>query len=311
MSPQPGYRSAFPGLLALLGLTALGSLIACYPVLLATLSVAFLAGPHNFMEARYMLGRLPGRAGRLRGYFWLSAIGVLLLGFSSLALPFLGGGTTIRVWNALLIAWVTALVGLRRREHPRREWPWLEPAALILTGLMWAHPGAFTLGLVLGHPLLALVILGRELHAFRRPERRFYPQVLAAVPVGLAVLVAGLVARGYTGTDEIRSFFVASPGSPLFLAAHTYLELIHYAVWIGVLPLLAQVTHRTELRLFPALKKSARRLQAAKLLLLLGAAIACLLWWGFSMNFDLTRDLYFRVAIFHVLVEFPFLVRLL
>lgn len=300
-----------PGLLALLGLSALGGLISCYPVLIATLSVAFLAGPHNLMEARYLLGRLPSRTGKLRGYFWWSAVGVMAMGLSSLTLPFVGGPSALRYWNAALIFWVAGLAALRRREHPRREWPWLEPLALIVTGAMWAHPNLFTLALVLGHPVLALVILGRELHSFRRPERHYYPQVLAAVPVGMMVLLSGLAARGWAGAQEIRSFFVASPGSPLFLAAHTYLELIHYAVWIGALPLLAQATNRHRLKLFPALKKSAARLRAARLLLLLGAVAAGLLWWGFSHNFELTRDLYFRIAIFHVLVEFPFLMRLL
>ena len=169
----------------------------------------------------------------------------------------------------------------------------------------------FVLGIEVAHPLLALVILGQELYAFRRPERRYYPQVLAAVPIGLAVLLAGLSARGYIGPSEIRSFFLATPGSPLFLATHTYLELIHYVVWIGLLPLLAQLTQRGNIKVYPFLKKSAGRLRAARQLLLLGAVLACVLWWGFTQDFELTRDLYFRIAIFHVLVEFPFLMRLL
>lgn len=176
---------------------------------------------------------------------------------------------------------------------------------------MWVYPFGFTFVLVFGHPLLALVILGRELHSFRRPERKFYPQVLAAVPVGLAVLIAGLYAQGWVGSGELRSFFILADSSPLFLSAHTYLELLHYAVWVGALPLLASVTRREKLELFPALKKNSKRLFAAKLFLLLGALVAAALWWGFSVDFETTRDLYFRVAVFHVLVEFPFLLRLL
>ena len=304
-------RVWFPGLAAAIGLSLLGALIGNYPVLVATLSVAFLAGPHNYMEARYLLSRLPGRAGKLRPYFVWSAYGVALLGVFSLLLPFFGSGLSLRCWNAALIAWVAGLAVLRRREHPRRAWPWVEPLGLFVCGLMWAQPQAFTLFLVLGHPLLSLVILGRELHAFRRPERRYYPQLLAAVPVGLMVLLVWLFSGGMTGPSEIRSFFLASPGSPLFLAIHTYLELIHYIVWIGLLPLLAQLTQRGNLKVYPILKKSAGRLRAARLFLVLGAVLACLLWWGFTQDFELTRDLYFRVAIFHVLVEFPFLMRLL
>ena len=300
-----------PGLLAVIALSLLGGAIAWAPVLIATLSVAFLAGPHNLFEARYLLGRLPGKVGKLRPYFLTSLFGVVLLGLTSLALPFVSGPLTLRVWNAALILWVLALAALRRAEHPRRDWPWLEPLGLVLLGLMWAWPHLFTMLLVFGHPLLALVILGRELYAFRRPERRFYPQLMAAVPVGLAVLFAGLHARGWVGGDELRSFFTLSAGSPLFLAAHTYLELLHYAVWIGALPWLAGVTRREKLELLPALKKSAGRLRAARFFLVLGVMVAGLLWWGFAVDFETTRDFYFRLAVFHVLVEFPFLLRLL
>ncbi len=300
-----------PGLIALVGLSLLGFLISLHPVLAATLSVAFLAGPHNLMEARYLLGRLPGRVGKLRTYFVTSLVGVMLLGVSSLMLPFFDYSWSSRLWNASLILWVVVLAALRRAEHPRREWPWLEPVALLAAGLMWAYPLGFTFILVFGHPLLALVILGRELHAFRRPERKFFPQVVAVVPVGLAVLVSGIYAQGWTGSGELRSFFTLSDSSPLFLSCHTYLELVHYAVWVGALPLLARVTRREKLELYPALRKSSKRLFAAKLFLLLGVAVAVALWWGFSTDFETTRDLYFRIAVFHVLVEFPFLLRLL
>ena len=291
-------------------LCTLGVTIAWAPVLCATLSVAFLAGPHNLLEARYLLGRLPGRAGKLRAYFLTSAAGVALLGLSSLALPFLPGPLPIRLWNAALIAWVTTLAALRRREHPRRDWPWLEPAALTLCAAMWAWPNLFTMLLVFGHPVLALVILGRELHAFRRPERHLYPQVMAAVPVGLLVLLYELHQQDWMASAQVRSFFTLSTGSPTVLAAHTYQELLHYAVWIGALPLLARMTRRQKLELFPALKKSTNRLRAAKLFLIIGLLVAGVLWWGFSRDFETTRDLYFRLAVFHVLVEFPFLLRL-
>lgn len=303
-------RTYGPFFLCSLALLALGLLIVWSPVLVATLSVAFFAGPHNFFEAKYLLGRLPGRAGKLKSYFVVSAIGVGLLGLTSLVLPFLSSVTAERCWNTALILWVAGLAVLRRAEHPRREWLWVEPLALFLAGTMWAYPFGFTMVLVLGHPLLALFILGRELHAFRRPERRFYPQVLAAVALGLGVVVSGLYVRGWLGPSTVTSFFVLPTDTPLFLATHTYLELIHYAVWIGALPLLASATKRNKLSLYPVLRKSAQRLAAARIVLVLGLLVAGLLWWGFSHDFETTRDLYFRLAIFHVLIEFPFLLRL-
>jgi len=36
-----------------------------------------------------------------------------------------------------------------------------------------------------------------------------------------------------------------------------------------------------------------------------------LLWFGFSVNYAATRDIYFAVAIAHVLAEAPFLLRMI
>ena len=43
------------------------------------------------------------------------------------------------------------------------------------------------------------------------------------------------------------------------------------------------------------------------------AALACVvvLWFGFSMDYSTTRDIYFTVAMAHVLAEAPFLLRML
>lgn len=296
---------------AIIGLTGLGALIAVSPVLAATLSVGFLAGPHNLSEVRYLMGRLPARMGKLRPYFLTSMGGVMLLGATSFLLPFAQSALVVRLWNFGLIAWVTALACLRRRENPRREWPWLEPGALFLAGLMWWYPDAFALALVFGHPLLALVILDRELQAFRRPERAVFRKLLPAVPMGMLALLGVLSVSYPEATLDLRSFVVMSGTSPLLIACHTYLELIHYAVWIGALPLLAGLTRRNDLSRLPVLKKSAGRLWAARALLLVGTLVSVALWCGFYYDFGLTQHLYFRLAIFHVLVEFPFLVRLL
>jgi uncharacterized membrane protein len=40
-------------------------------------------------------------------------------------------------------------------------------------------------------------------------------------------------------------------------------------------------------------------------------ALVFLLWFGFSINYAVTRDIYFAVAIAHVLAEAPFLLRMI
>jgi hypothetical protein len=39
--------------------------------------------------------------------------------------------------------------------------------------------------------------------------------------------------------------------------------------------------------------------------------VVAVLWLGFSVNYTATRDIYFTVAIAHVLAEAPFLLRML
>jgi hypothetical protein len=45
--------------------------------------------------------------------------------------------------------------------------------------------------------------------------------------------------------------------------------------------------------------------------LVCGVFVVALLWFGFSVNYAATRDVYFAVAIAHVLAEAPFLLRMI
>ena len=42
-----------------------------------------------------------------------------------------------------------------------------------------------------------------------------------------------------------------------------------------------------------------------------GLFVVAVLWLGFSVNYAATRDIYFAVAIAHLLAEAPFLLRML
>jgi hypothetical protein len=43
----------------------------------------------------------------------------------------------------------------------------------------------------------------------------------------------------------------------------------------------------------------------------LGLAVVLILWAGFSIDYTTTRDVYFTVAIAHVIAEAPFLMKML
>ena len=76
----PTRAARVPGLAFAGGFVALAAgaaaLAGALPVEFSLATVFLFAGPHNWFEARYALGRLPARAGKLRGFFALSALGV-------------------------------------------------------------------------------------------------------------------------------------------------------------------------------------------------------------------------------------------
>src|SRR5262245_17474115 len=107
-------------------------------------TVFLFAGPHNWVEFRYFLTRLPGRWGKLRGFFLFAFAGVFSLTAAYAAVPWLvapGDGTArltaLAVCNTLLVGWVVTLVVWRSWQNPRRDWSWAVPAGLVLLSANW------------------------------------------------------------------------------------------------------------------------------------------------------------------------------
>ena len=179
--PSAVPRIAWPHGLAF-GVCALGFVVAMaavagfLPIPFSIVSVFLCAGPHNWVEARYFLSRLPARWGRLRSFFVLGFAGVLLLtaGFAALrpVLETIDGSPAVwassyATWATLLALWIALLVHLRSRQNPRRDWGWIWPATFAVIALAWLQPSYWLLGLVYLHPLVALWILDRELRRTR------------------------------------------------------------------------------------------------------------------------------------------------
>jgi hypothetical protein len=320
----------FAGLtLAVAGLAAL--LAGWAPLGFSIATVFLFAGPHNWIEARYFLTRLPGRWGKLRGYFGVAFAGVIGLTAAILVLGLLAPSrgwdaaawdTAVAGWLTALIVWVVVLVRLRGRHNPRRAWPWTLPAALAVGAGCWLAPSVAGLALVYLHPLMALWILDRELLRSRPAWRRSYHLCLAALPLLLGVLwwrLAG--APPLPGEDDdplaLRITWHAGKGvlpgvsSHLLVATHAFLEMLHYGAWLVVIPLVGLRAAPWRLDGVPMARRSVllRRLFGG--LLLAGAAVAVLLWAGFLADYATTRDVYFAAAIVHVLAEVPFLLRAL
>lgn len=312
------------------------------PLGVSIVVVFLFAAPHNWMECRYFIQRMPARWGPLRVYYLSGLGGALSLALANLFLPSAARSwsvdgetwlTWLAVWNSLLVAWVVWLAHLRRREKQRKVnsqqgasdqaaaiWPLLYSGGWALIALAWLAPMGWSLALVFIHPLIALWFLDRELHRRRVPWRRAYRGMLAATPLALAGLMAILWSKPDLPGNDLVSMqitrhaggdIIAGVSTHVLVATHVFLEMLHYAVWLLAIPAVGMQGQPWRLHKIPLTRKS----HGWRLLVIAGLTLGALavvgFWGGFLVNYPLARDIYFSVAVLHVLAEAPFLIRLL
>ncbi len=314
--------------LAALAVTAGLALIACLAPLRASIVAVFLfAGPHNWLEARYFLSRLPARAGRLRGYFTLAFAGIV--GLSAAFLVLIAGpgvwcldGEAWAVVHGIvqtaLILWVALLAHMRGHTNPRRDRGWVWPAALLLVAFAWAFPSLWSAALVYTHPLLALWLLGRELQRSRPELLPALRLVLMSLPALLALLwwrhsggpeMSPGDLLGMRIADHAGAGVLPGVSAAFLVSAHAFLEMLHYAVWVFAMPLVGLKSPPWSLDGVPLTWRGPRWRWILAGLLLAGLFLMLVLWAGFLIDYPAARSVYFAVAIVHVLAEFPFLIR--
>jgi len=308
---------------------ALAAAAGLAPLGVSIIGVFLFAGPHNWIEARYMLTRMPPRWGPLRTYFLTGIGGVLLLTGAFAAIPYVAAALewdreawliALAAWNTGLVAWIGALAFLRSRQNPRRDWTWLAPVGCGIVAVAWLWPQAWDLGLVYLHPLVALWFLDREIGKCRPGWRGAYRAVLSTVPVLVGLLWWRLAGApdlpgddGLTRriTDHAGAGIFSGVSSHLLVATHVFLESLHYGAWLVAIPLVASLNRPWRIDRVPLVHRGAAWRKLVIGLLCLGAAVSLVLWAGFLADYPLTRDIYFTVAMLHVLAEVPFLLRLL
>lgn len=299
------------------------------PLGFSIVAVFLFAGPHNWMEARFFLSRVPARWGRLKWYYTVGLGGVLLLFAGSLLLPSVarswqwGRGDLligIGAWNSALVLWIMAIAELRRRETGDDRWQWVHPIGLAIIAVNWLWPLAWSLALVYLHPIVALWFLDRELGRRRPAWQRAYRRCLPVVPLLLVALWCLLAGAADLPGDDLLSLQIANHAgasvltgvsSRVLVASHVFLEMLHYVAWILVIPLIGYAGTPWTLKKIPLAGRSRVWKRAVAGVLIAGVAVTFALWAGFVADYPLTRDVYFSVAILHVLAEVPFLLRLL
>lgn len=323
-------RTALPFALCFTGFCVLAALLVGWqPLQLSVATVFLFAGPHNWMEFRFLLARMPARWGRARAFYTTGLGGVGALTVSYLVLYAAGQSwylndaawtVGISIWNTSLIFWVCALVFLHGRTFRGSDRSWVFAVGCALSAGAWGWPSLFSLALVYLHPLVALFFLDRQLKRTRPAWRKTYHLCLAALPLILAVMLALLAgapdlpetdATAWRITQHAGAGLVSGVSTHMLVAAHVFLETIHYGVWLVVVPLvgLGAPVWRTERIPLATHRRGWPRVVRASLLLAAFAVVA--LWVLFAADYATTRDLYFTFAIAHVLAEAPFLIRML
>lgn len=299
------------------------------PLGFSIITVFLFAGPHNWFEARYFLTRMPARWGRLATYFTVGLGGVVLLtvAFASIApvatwAGWDGEGWNIALagWNSALVLWIMALVAMRSRQNPKRDWNWVYPVGFALMALNWLAPRAWDLALVYIHPLVALWILDREI-AERKPQwQTAYRACLLLVPMLVGLLwwrlgaqpnLPGGDALSERITDHAGGSILYGVSTHFLVATHTFLEMLHYSVWLIAIPLVTWREEPWNLDQVPLARGGSPWRWLVIGSLVMGGLFVFGFWGGFLADYPGTRDFYFTVAMLHVLAEVPFLLRLL
>jgi len=315
----------------LLCVIAAAAFASWLPLQVSIVTLFLFAGPHNWFELRYFLMRLPVRFGRSRNFFLTAFAGLGVLTLTYVSLPFLYNATlwseeawyvVVASWNTALLIWLALLVWLRSKQKPRANWKWTIPVALALCSLNWLGPDLFSLAIVYVHPLIALWFLDRHIRRTRPAWSRAYRRCLWLVPLVLAVMIwqLSLAARladnnglFWRITQHSGAEVLPQVSSHMLVSVHLFLEMLHYGVWIVALPLIGRIGSARfwEVRSVPIARhpKGFPQIVACALVFAIVAVVG--LWLGFSVNYATTRDVYFTIAIAHVLAEAPFLLRML
>ena len=99
--------------------------------------------------------------------------------------------------------------------------------------------------------------------------------------------------------------------SHMLVSTHVFLEMLHYGVWILALPLIGATGAIWNVKTIRIANHSRGFPKLIAALLIFSLFMVGVLWMGFSVNYAMTRDIYFTVAIAHVLAEAPFLLRMI
>lgn len=303
--------------------------IGSFPLPMSIATIFLFAGVHNLMEFRYFAARMPLRWGRSRLFYSVGIGGVIVLAAAYLTLYFASGNwlwsldswaTLTAAWNTAFVLWLGLLFYLRGKQRPKSDWAWAFPVAFLLAALAWIVPQYWSLSLVYIHPFIAMWFLERQIRRTKPEWLRAYHFCLASIPVFVVALWLSLSAKPNLSeetnlfwriTQHAGSEILPGISSHFLVATHVFLESIHYFVWILLIPLIDFRAIPWKLDKIPLFARKGGIPKLVVAVLAVSIFLVAALWTGFAVDYTTTRDLYFALAIAHVLAEFPFLIKML
>src|SRR5205807_7725579 len=226
----------------------------------------------------------------------------------------------IATWNTFMLLWIGTLVLMRAKQKSHRDWFWIAPIVFALSALNWLMPELFSLAIVYAHPLVALWFFDRHLRRTKPEWLSTYRRCLLLLPL-LVIAMSWQLGRATSLADDNGLFWritqhagaqlLPNVSSHMLVSVHVFLEMLHYGVWIIALPLIGATGAVWNVKTIPLARHPHSFPKLIGAVLVFSLFIVALLWLGFSLNYSATRDIYFTVAMAHVLAEAPFLLRMI
>lgn len=292
--------------LALLAAVVPAAAIAAvvWPLWTYALTLAVFGLPHVLVELRYVDERFAARLPRRFTAFLVGGLSTIVL-LRVLALGGVGtsvGRATLELLCGVVLVAAAALLVARVRALPGAV------GAAVLLGGALVDPAATLVGLAILHNLTPVAFLGERLRGRARRRALFAAAVafgvVPAMLLGLDLPVATVTGPFDTGSlDAHLPAFVPlsllhDPCADRLFAVATYLQCLHYAVVLHVLPALGGAAE-TKGRAFAWPSVSRFRVAIA--------AATAVLFAGFVWHFAGARSVYSVFAALHSWLELPLL----
>jgi hypothetical protein len=303
-------------------------LIGWQPLTLSIVTIFLFAGIHNFFEFRYFLARMPIRWGKSKIFYSVGIGGTILLTGIYLLIYFGSGNwlwsltdyaIVVACWNTLFILWFALLFFLRGKQK-RKDWSFGFAVAFLVCSIAWMFPNYWSLSLVYIHPFIAMWFLERQIRRTKPEWLKAYHFCLATIPLFILGFWFTLSNQPdlseenrlfWRITQHAGSAILPNISSHFLVSLHVFLETIHYAVWIILIPLIDFRAIPWKINEIPLFSKDSGFPKLVVAILMISVMLTICLWLGFLADYTLTRDVYFAFAMAHVLAEMPFLIKMM